>query len=111
MRKHFPGHGDTEVDSHIKLPVVDKSLTRLKKYELESFQRAIEAKVKMIMLGHLSVPALDRSGIPVSMSKKAIRFLREKMKFNGIVITDAMNMGGSANFQRKRLRSCLSKRS
>ena len=70
--KHFPGHGDTEVDSHIKLPVVDKGLKRLKKYELLPFQRAIEENVKMIMLGHLNVPALDSSGTPVSISKKAV---------------------------------------
>ncbi|PKL52318.1 MAG: hypothetical protein CVV37_01995 [Nitrospira bacterium HGW-Nitrospira-1] len=96
--KHFPGHGDTEVDSHIRLPVVDKGLRSLKKSELRPFQRAIEAEVKMIMLGHLSVPALDSTGIPVSFSKKAVRFLREKMKYNGLLITDAMNMGGIGVF-------------
>ena len=100
--KHFPGHGDTEVDSHIKLPVVDKGLKRLKKYELLPFQRAIEENVKMIMLGHLKVPALDSSGTPVSISKKAVAFLREKMKFNGIVITDAMNMGGIGAFSEEK---------
>jgi beta-glucosidase-like glycosyl hydrolase len=61
---------------------------------LRPFQEAIEEHVKMIMLGHLNVPALESSGIPVSISKKAVRFLREKMKFKGILITDAMNMGG-----------------
>ena len=100
--KHFPGHGDTEVDSHIKLPVVAKGLKRLKEYELLPFQRAIEENVKMIMLGHLKVPALDSSGIPVSISKKAVSFLREKMKFNGIVITDAMNMGGIGAFSEEK---------
>ena len=100
--KHFPGHGDTEVDSHIRLPLVKRGLKRLKGLELLPFQEAIEEQVKMIMLGHLSVPALDRSGIPVSMSKKAIRFLREKMKFNGIVITDAMNMGGIGEFSEEK---------
>jgi beta-glucosidase-like glycosyl hydrolase len=100
--KHFPGHGDTEVDSHIKLPVVRKGLKSLKKYELLPFQKAIEEKVKMIMLGHLKVPALDSSGIPVSISKKAVAFLREEMKFSGIVITDAMNMGGIGAFSEER---------
>jgi beta-glucosidase-like glycosyl hydrolase len=100
--KHFPGHGDTEVDSHIKLPVVDKGLKRLRKYELLPFQRAIEENVRMIMLGHLKVPALDRSGTPVSISKKAVVFLREKMKFSGIVITDAMNMGGIGAFSEEK---------
>jgi beta-glucosidase-like glycosyl hydrolase len=96
--KHFPGHGDTEVDSHIKLPIVDRDLKRLKGQELIPFQKAIGEQVKMIMLGHLSVPALDSSGMPVSMSKKAIGFLRDEMKFRGIVITDAMNMGGIGAF-------------
>lgn len=96
--KHFPGHGDTGVDSHIRLPVVGKSLKSLEKYELRPFSRAMEEKVKMIMLGHLSVPALDSSGIPVSLSEKAVRFLRKKMNYDGILITDAMNMGGIGMF-------------
>jgi len=100
--KHFPGHGDTEVDSHIKLPVVDSGLRRLKKYELRPFQKAIEEDVRMIMLGHLKVPALDSSGVPMSISKKAVRFLREKMKFKGILTTDAMNMGGIGKFSEER---------
>jgi beta-glucosidase-like glycosyl hydrolase len=100
--KHFPGHGDTEVDSHIRLPVVERSLSRLKKYELRPFQKAIEEDVRMIMLGHLNVPALDSSGVPVSISKKAVRFLREKMKFKGILTTDAMNMGGIGKFSEER---------
>jgi beta-glucosidase-like glycosyl hydrolase len=96
--KHFPGHGDTGVDSHIRLPLVDKGLRSLEKYELRPFRKAIEEKVKMIMLGHLSVPALDSSGIPVSLSEKAVRFLRKTMKYDGILITDAMNMGGIGMF-------------
>lgn len=100
--KHFPGHGDTEVDSHIKLPVVDSSLRRLKKYELRPFQKAMEEDVKMIMLGHLNVPALDSSGVPVSISKKAVRFLREKLKFKGILTTDAMNMGGIGKYSEEK---------
>ncbi len=100
--KHFPGHGDTEVDSHIKLPVVESSIRRLKKYELRPFQKAIEEDVKMIMLGHLNVPALDSSGTPVSISKKAVGFLREKMKFKGILTTDAMNMGGIGKFSEEK---------
>jgi len=96
--KHFPGHGDTGVDSHIKLPVVGRSLKSLKKNELQPFRMAIEKNVKMIMLGHLSVPALDSSGIPVSLSGKAVRFLRKTMKYDGMLITDAMNMGGLGMF-------------
>jgi beta-glucosidase-like glycosyl hydrolase len=96
--KHFPGHGDTEVDSHIRLPVIKKSLRMLQRSELRPFERAIGGQLRMIMLGHLSVPALDSSGLPVSISRKAVRFLRSKMNFSGIIITDAMNMGGLGAF-------------
>ncbi|HBU05744.1 MAG TPA: beta-glucosidase, partial [Nitrospiraceae bacterium] len=70
--KHFPGHGDTETDSHIKLPKIKKDIKTLSKTELAPFRDAIKAGVRMIMLGHLNVPALDPSGIPVSLSKKAV---------------------------------------
>ena len=96
--KHFPGHGDTSTDSHIGLPVIDRSLSALRRQELKPFQRAIGAGIKMIMLGHLSVPAIDPSGIPVSLSPRAVSFLRREMKFGGILITDAMNMGGLGKF-------------
>lgn len=92
--KHFPGHGDTEVDSHIMLPRVGKNLGRLRRVELKPFERAIRQRVKMIMLGHLSVPAIDPSGLPATLSPRAVRFLREDLGYRGILITDAMNMGG-----------------
>ena len=91
--KHFPGHGDTEIDSHIGLPLIKKDIQSLEKTELAPFRSAVKAGVKMIMLGHLKVPALDPSGIPVSLSEKAVRYLRDRMGFKGILITDAMNMG------------------
>jgi len=100
--KHFPGHGDTEADSHISLPVIRRGLSELKKIELAPFREAIAAGVKMIMLGHLSVPALDPSGIPVTLSEKAIAFLRKKMGYDGIVITDAMNMGGIGRYSEEK---------
>lgn len=92
--KHFPGHGDTAIDSHIGLPIVYKTIKELRRCELVPFEHAIRAGVSMIMLGHLSVPALDKSGIPVSLSKKAVEFLRIDMGFKGIIVTDAMNMAG-----------------
>lgn len=95
--KHFPGHGDTKIDSHISLPSINKSLKELQKTELAPFKKAVETNVKMIMLGHLKVPSID-SGIPVSLSEKAVRFLRKNMKYKGILITDALNMGGIAEF-------------
>ncbi len=96
--KHFPGHGDTETDSHIKLPKIKKDLKSLSKTELVPFRNAVKAGVKMIMMGHLNVPALDPSGIPVSLSQKAVSYLRSKLGFKGIVITDALNMGGIGRY-------------
>ena len=98
--KHFPGHGDTEIDSHIGLPLIKKDMQLLEKTELVTFSRAIKAGVKMIMLGHLKVPALDPSGIPVSLSEKAVRYLRDRMEFKGILITDALNMNSLNSLRR-----------
>ncbi len=92
--KHFPGHGDTDMDSHLSLPVVKKSLKELKSLEMAPFRAAIAAGVRMIMPGHLSVPALDPSGAPMTLSAPAMRYLRETLGFGGIIITDAMDMGG-----------------
>lgn len=96
--KHFPGHGDTATDSHIRLPVIDRGLDELKRLELEPFQQAIRAGVNMVMLGHLSVPALDPSGIPASLSRMTVDFIRKEMRFRGILTTDALNMGGIGKF-------------
>lgn len=96
--KHFPGHGDTEVDSHISLPVVRKDLDSLEQNEFVPFGRAVSSEVGMIMCGHLSVPALDPSGIPASLSGRAVSYLRDRMGFRGTIITDAMNMGGIGQY-------------
>jgi beta-glucosidase-like glycosyl hydrolase len=93
--KHFPGHGDTAVDSHLGLPTVRKSLSGLQACELIPFEGAIEAGVDMMMMGHLGVPALDPTGRPASLSTAAVKYLREKMGFyEGVITTDAMDMGG-----------------
>ncbi|MBI5026682.1 MAG: hypothetical protein HZC12_08185 [Nitrospirae bacterium] len=90
--KHFPGHGDTSKDSHRELPVVKADMKRLWDVELYPFSQAVKAGVKMIMIGHLKVPAID-SGFPSSLSEKTIKgLLRDKMGFKELVITDAMNM-------------------
>jgi beta-glucosidase-like glycosyl hydrolase len=99
--KHFPGHGDTEIDSHISLPTVTRDLKNLEKTELRTFSKAIDSGVKMIMLGHLRVPAIDPSGTPVSISQRAVKFLRDKMEYKGVIITDALNMGGLGKFSEK----------
>jgi beta-glucosidase-like glycosyl hydrolase len=96
--KHFPGHGDTEIDSHIGLPVVRKDLSALESMEIVPFGQVIREGVGMIMLGHLSVPAMDPSGEPATVSRKIIAYLRSRLNFEGIVISDAMNMGALAGY-------------
>ncbi|UCD36458.1 MAG: hypothetical protein JSU90_06430 [Nitrospiraceae bacterium] len=89
--KHFPGHGDTAVDSHISLPVIAKPFSRLAESDLLPFAAAIRAGVSAIMAGHLSIPAADT--LPASLSRKLItHLLRQEMGFSGLVLTDALNM-------------------
>lgn len=92
--KHFPGHGDTATDSHLGLPVIPKSKEELLKNELFPFQKMIDEGVDSIMVGHLSVPALDNGkNTPSSISKEMIKnLLRDEMGFKGVVISDALNM-------------------
>jgi beta-N-acetylhexosaminidase len=89
--KHFPGHGDTSVDSHIQLPVINKSYKNLIETDIKPFKEAISAGVSSIMVGHLSIPAIDHK--PASISKKIIsNILRDKMGFDGLILTDALIM-------------------
>jgi beta-N-acetylhexosaminidase len=94
--KHFPGHGDTAIDSHDLMPAVEADLNRLEKVELYPFARAIEAGVEAVMTAHLFVPALDPTpGLPATLSPLILTdLLRKKMGFNGLIVTDAMGMGG-----------------
>jgi len=93
--KHFPGHGDTNVDSHKALPTIHSSRERMDTVELYPFKKAIEAGVTGVMSAHLNVPALDSSGVPSSLSKPMITgLLKNELGFKGLVITDAMNMQG-----------------
>lgn len=94
--KHFPGHGDTQTDSHLSLPVLSHSQQRLDTVELYPFGKLIENGVSSVMSAHLYVPAIDSTkGIPTSLSKKAVEnLLKNKMNFEGLVITDALNMKG-----------------
>ncbi len=95
--KHFPGHGDTDVDSHLALPVLPFSAERLDTLELYPFRHMIAEGVDMIMVAHLNVPALDSSGTPASISKIIVTdFLKEKLGYKGIICTDALNMDGVA---------------
>lgn len=94
--KHFPGHGDTAKDSHLDLPLINFNEERLLETELYPFDRLIEEGVSSVMIGHLNVPALDK-GIPSSLSKKIIdQYLIQRMNYKGLIITDALNMGGAS---------------
>lgn len=96
--KHFPGHGDTETDSHYGLPVIKGNRKRLDSLELYPFKKLIDDDVMSVMVAHLNVPALDTSNMPASLSKPIITgLLREEMGFDGIIITDALNMKGVAD--------------
>ncbi len=92
--KHFPGHGDTGVDSHIDLPLVPHDMERLEKVELYPYHAMIRNNIDMIMSAHITFPAIDdREGIPATISAKCLTtLLRKKMSFKGVIITDAMNM-------------------
>ncbi|MEE0931274.1 MAG: glycoside hydrolase family 3 N-terminal domain-containing protein [Acutalibacteraceae bacterium] len=109
--KHFPGHGDTSTDSHTSLPMVDKSLQELEKCELVPFEEAVASGVDMIMTAHIQFPQIEKETVvseldgsevtlPATLSKTFVTdILRNKLGFNGVVTTDAMNMSAiSENF-------------
>ncbi len=102
--KHFPGHGDTAIDSHLGLPQIEKSLDDLLANELYPFRKLIDKGVDSVMVGHLSVPALSEGErISSSVSKKIIKgVLREKLGFTGVVVSDALNMHAvSKDYEKK----------
>ena len=96
--KHFPGHGDTDVDSHLDLPVVKHSLERLNKIELTPFKALMDKKIGGVMIAHLYVPQLEKGkNIPASISYDIVtNLLKNKFRYEGLVITDALNMNAVA---------------
>lgn len=91
--KHFPGHGDVEVDSHVRMPVLNQTLEQLERNAFPPFRAAIENDCKLIMTAHLGLPAIDKNGIPATLSKAVMQgILREGMGYDGVIITDAMDM-------------------
>lgn len=96
--KHFPGHGDTNTDSHLDLPVVSHDLKRLTEVELAPFKELMNKGIGGVMVAHLYIPALEKEkGIPASISKNIITgILKEKYGYKGLIITDALNMGAVA---------------
>ena len=97
--KHFPGHGDTDIDSHSDLPVLNFSRERLDNLELIPFKNAIKNNVMSVMIAHLSLPSLDaEANVPASLSKNIVEgLLINELKFNGLIVTDALNMAGVVN--------------
>lgn len=97
--KHFPGHGDTESDSHHTLPIITHSVQTLDSIDLYPFKRLIEYGISSVMVAHLFVPSLDTtSNKASSLSTKVVRdLLRNKLKFNGLIFTDALDMKGASN--------------
>lgn len=98
--KHFPGHGDVDVDSHLDLPVINKPRTELENLELYPFREIIKAGVQSVMVGHLSVPAIDKGkNRATSISKNAVDgLLRKELGFEGLTFTDALEMKGVAKY-------------
>lgn len=98
--KHFPGHGDTETDSHKTLPTITFSKSRINNVELYPYNRLISENLESVMVAHLNVPALEnREHYPSSISKNIITgLLKEELGFNGLIFTDALNMKGASDF-------------
>ena len=91
--KHFPGHGDTKIDSHLALPKIEKSIEELEEIELVPFKKAIENGLHAIMSSHINFPAITEEGRPTTLSKNVLTdLLRERLKFEGLIITDCMQM-------------------
>jgi beta-N-acetylhexosaminidase len=96
--KHFPGHGDTDMDSHLDLPTVNHSMKRLHEVELVPFRQAIQQGVDAVMSAHITFPAIEgKGGIPGTLSHRVLTgLLREQMGYQGVIITDDMEMGAIA---------------
>jgi hypothetical protein len=94
--KHFPGHGDSGIDSHLELPVIKADRARLEAVEFRPFEAAMSAGVSSVMTGHLEVPALEPDAdTPATLSPRVLTgVLRDEMHYNGLVVTDALTMGG-----------------
>lgn len=94
--KHFPGHGDTSVDSHKALPTVDRTRDRIEDVDLLPYREAMRMGMSGVMVGHLNIPALDASGVPASLSHKITTgLLKTELGFDGLIFTDALAMSGA----------------
>ena len=101
VAKHFPGHGDTDTDSHEALPIIRHSVQRLDSVELYPFKQLFEAGVPGVMVAHLNIPSYDTLHLPASLSRHVVTdLLRGQLHFQGLCFTDAMNMKGVTNARR-----------
>ena len=92
--KHFPGHGDTHVDSHLSLPIIHKDATALAQIDLVPFQTASNAQAATIMIGHMALPAITGNNTPASLSRAIVKdMLRGSLEYNGVAVTDCLEMG------------------
>ena len=100
--KHFPGHGDTSTDSHKTLPIIDFSAKRINNVELYPYKELIKNQLSGVMVAHMEVPSLEKTPkLPSTLSKNIItKLLKNKLKFEGLIITDAMDMKGVVDFNK-----------
>lgn len=96
--KHFPGHGDADTDSHLSLPKISLSLSDMEKTHIKPFKSAIDNGADMVMVAHLHCTCFEKEPIPTSLSKKTIQYLRNKLNYNNVIISDDMIMKGVENF-------------
>ena len=94
--KHFPGHGDTAIDSHFNLPIIKKSMEDLRKVDLPPFIKAVKSRVEFVMVAHVIIEGLDPD-LPCSLSPKAYDLLRKELRFTKLIITDDMQMKAIAD--------------
>src|SRR3989344_2910978 len=100
--KHFPGHGDTDRDSHRDLPVISHSMDRFQRVEWIPFQKAIESGASAVMSAHLYVPTID-DVYPSSLSPKCLNVLRQELGFQGLIVSDALNMKALTHYSPERV--------
>ncbi|MBX9850228.1 MAG: serine hydrolase, partial [Cytophagaceae bacterium] len=98
--KHFPGHGDTETDSHLSMPVISHPKERLQSLEFYPFRKIMDEGVMSVMIAHIHLPAYDNTpNMPTTLSKKVVTdLLKKEMKYDGLIFTDALNMRGVSSF-------------
>jgi len=103
--KHFPGHGDADKDSHLTLPKIDLDIDSMERIHIKPFKHLIQKNIEMIMVAHLHCTCFDSEIIPTSLSKNTIKYLRENLNYNGVIISDDMVMQGVEKY--RKLEACI----